>query len=161
MMRYAIMDDYERVKNLFDMNRKVFPHVRNSHLRNRITRKQMIFEDDVAITFHIYKRKGTVGDVTIRKGDVMLHQIVAGNQGDGSAASVLKDFFVKMESPVYLTVRADNARAVNFYHKMGMKQVGTIAWSSGKIDGLIFRYELTDRKGDNHVKQLSSSTRKD
>ena len=140
MLKRAIINNYENVKRLFDLNRKTFPHVRNSHLRNRIIRNQMIFEDDVVITFHKCKRKQKIGNVSLCKGDVMLHQIVAGNPGNGSAARVLKSFIVEMESSVFLTVRSDNDRAINFYRKVGMKEVGTISWSDGKINGLIFCY---------------------
>ena len=52
---------------------------------------------------------------------------------------VIKEFF-NLAGTVYLTVRAENKRANNFYKKIGMKQVGYCNWSNGNMKGKVWKY---------------------
>lgn len=42
---------------------------------------------------------------------------------------------------VWLSVRADNKRAIKFYQKMEFELMGDISWKQGEIKGVIFRLD--------------------
>ena len=54
---YAEDKDFKRVWSIFEQNKEWFPHVRNTHIENRIKWKQCIIEDNVVITFQPYLQK--------------------------------------------------------------------------------------------------------
>ncbi len=39
---------------------------------------------------------------------------------------------------LYLSVRADNQVARDFYQRRGMRVIGTVAWANGSILGLVY-----------------------
>ena len=146
-MNHARSSDFETVMSFFKENRKVFPHVRSDKIKRQIHDRQVILENDVVITYQIYKRKVRLGPigfilgmdgVVASKGDCVLHQIVAKTKGNGSAIEVIRDFFDEVNTNVFLTVRADNERAIRFYNKVGMDRVGLTSWSGGRIPGEIY-----------------------
>ena len=137
-MHHASHTDYDFVMDLFRKNRAVFPHIRTTEIKERIERRQVIVENGIVITYHRVKRLYRIGDVDINKGDCMLHQIVSSTQGDGTAVAVINKFFSWVNASVFLSVRRENQRAIKFYHKVGMSEVGSISWSDGKIPGVIF-----------------------
>ena len=143
-MRYGTIDDFDEAWDYFHSNKEWFPHVRKSHVRNRLDNRQLIIQDNVLITQHEYKRTGPIGrntDVITSKGDYIIHQIIAKNKGSGEASKVLKEYFEHVQSNVFLTVRANNVPANKFYDKVGMKKVGTITWSQGKMPGNVWKYQ--------------------
>ena len=71
-MRLANKKDYEQIKQIFYKHKKWFPHVRTDYMRRMIATNRLIFENEVIITFHHAKRKQTIGDVHVRKGDTIL-----------------------------------------------------------------------------------------
>ena len=141
-MNYATPKDFEEVWAVFEQNKEWFPHVRKSHVRNRLEWGQVIIQDNVLITQQRYKRTGPIGrdtDVTTNIGDYIIHQIVAKNKGTGEAVKVIKEYFDHVYGNVYLTVRAENVPANKFYQKIGMERVGYINWSNGKMKGNVWK----------------------
>jgi len=152
-MNHATKDDIKKIMNIFKANREWFPHVREYHIKTRIGRNQVIFEDDVVITYHLYTRNqplskkdkegNNIGkEVMAEKGDCILHQIVKDKESKSTASAVLQKFFKTVKSnKVYLSVRSENEVAIKFYLKNGMKLVGHTTWSEGKMPGDIYLYE--------------------
>lgn len=141
-MIYATPDDFDSAWEFFDTNKEWFPHVRKSHVRNRLEWGQVIIQDNVLITQQRYKRTGRIGrdsDVTTKMGDHIIHQIIAKNKGTGEAARVIQEYFDHVNTDVYLTVRAENVPANKFYQKIGMERVGYINWSNGKMKGNVWK----------------------
>ena len=144
-MRHATESDYSAVMSLFKDHRETFPHVRTDTIKRQVKNRQVIFMDDVVITYQIYKRSVRLGTVMARKWDCVLHQIVATTQGDGSAERVIRMFLDSVRTNVFLTVRSENRRAVRFYQKIGMERVGSISWAGNKIPGDVFVQRYSGR----------------
>ena len=143
-MYHAVKSDFEKVKEIFYLHKKWFPHVRTDYMKRMIAKKNLILENDVVITYNFYKRKQKIGDVQAFKGDCILHQIVAKTKG--TASDVLQKFFKfvnhnPLGKRVYLSVRSDNEMAKNFYLKNNMKLIGKTSWSKGTLPGDVFVYD--------------------
>jgi|TARA_B100001013_G_C24520322_1_gene406665 hypothetical protein len=143
-MYHAVKSDFEKVKEIFYLHKKWFPHVRTDYMKRMIAKKNLILENDVVITYNFYKRKQKIGDVQAFKGDCILHQIVAKTKG--TASDVLQRFFKfvnhnPLGKRVYLSVRSDNEMAKNFYLKNNMKLIGKTSWSKGTLPGDVFVYD--------------------
>ena len=92
-MNYATIDNFSEVWKIFQDNKQWFPHVRTSHVRNRLSWGQVILQDGVVITQQQYKRNGKIGkdsDVKIEKGDYIIHQIINSNPKNGNAKKVIE-----------------------------------------------------------------------
>lgn len=139
-MRFATAADHPEIMEIFAKHRDVFPHVRNDYVDRMIRKGSVVFDHGVVIAFTIYKRRQPIGidGVIARKGDCILHQIVVDELGSGIATEVFDSFLEYVDTNVYLTVRANNRRAIKFYRREGMQEIGKISWSEGKIHGLIF-----------------------
>ena len=137
-MLFAGEKDFDSIKSVFYKHKKWFPHVRTDYMKRMIAKEQLIYEDCVIITFHHAKRKQNIGDVHIRKGDTVLHQIASEYPGDGNARNIMKEFFEWCPRDVYLSVRSDNLTACKFYDSIGMKVVGKTSWSKGTLPGLVY-----------------------
>jgi len=137
-MYHAVESDFENVKEIFYLHKKWFPHVRTDYMKRMIAKKNLILDNNVVITYNIYKRKQKIGDVQALKGDCILHQIVAKTKG--TASDVLQRFFEFINRRVYLSVRSDNELAKSFYLKNNMKLVGKHNWSNGTLSGDVFVY---------------------
>ena len=140
-MNYATIDNFDEVWNIFQNNKKWFPHVRTSHVRNRLSWGQVILQDGVVITQQQYKRNGKIGkdsDVNVKKGDYIIHQIINSNPSNGNAKKVIEEYFDHVNQNVYLTVRSENIVANRFYEKVGMTKVGYINWSKGEMKGNVW-----------------------
>ena len=143
-MYHAVESDFEKVKEIFYLHKKWFPHIRTDYMKRMIAKKNLILENDVVITYNFYKRKQKIGDVQAFKGDCILHQIVAKTKG--TASDVLQRFFKfvnhnPLGRRVYLSVRSDNEMAKNFYLKNNMKLIGKTSWSKGTLPGDVFVYD--------------------
>jgi|TARA_B100001079_G_C15969803_1_gene322914 RimJ/RimL family protein N-acetyltransferase len=143
-MYHAVKSDFEKVKEIFYLHKKWFPHVRTDYMKRMIAKKNLILENDVVITYNFYKRKQKIGDIQAFKGDCILHQIVAKTKG--TASDVLQRFFKfvnhnPLGKRVYLSVRSDNEMAKNFYLKNNMKLIGKTSWSKGTLPGDVFVYD--------------------
>ena len=120
-------------------DKTIFPHIRSDKIRTLIANQNVILENHVLITYQVYKKKTKLGNVYAEKHDVILHQISNKNRGSGYAEIVIKRFFDYVKSNVFLSVRSENKRACRFYEKVGMKEIGKIAWGSDKqISGKVF-----------------------
>ena len=140
-MNYATIDNFDEVWNIFQNNKEWFPHVRTSHVRNRLSWGQVILQDGVVITQQQYKRNGKIGkdsDVDVKKGDYIIHQIINSNPSNRNAKKVIEEYFDHVNQNVYLTVRSENIVANRFYEKVGMTKVGYINWSKGKMKGNVW-----------------------
>ena len=143
-MYHAVESDFEKVKEIFYLHKKWFPHIRTDYMKRMIAKKNLILENEVVITYNFYKRKQKIGDVQALKGDCILHQIVAKTKG--TASDVLQNFFKfvnhnPLGRRVYLSVRSDNEMAKNFYLKNNMKLIGKTSWSKGTLPGDVFVYD--------------------
>ena len=144
-MNYATINDFDEVWNIFQKNKKWFPHVRTSHVKNRLNWGQVILQDGVVITQQEYKKNGKIGkdsDVSVKKGDYIIHQIINSNPKNGNAKKVIEEYFDHVNQNVYLTVRSENIPANKFYEKVGMTNVGYINWSKGKMPGNVWLKRL-------------------
>ena len=142
-MNHAKETDFETVKEIFYQHKKWFPHIRTDYMKRMIARENLIFDNDVVITYNFYKRKQRIGNVIAQQGDCILHQIAA-KYHNGSASQVLQKFF-EFVNPrrVFLSVRSDNEIAKKFYLKNNMKLVGTTSWARGTLPGDVYLYETS------------------
>ena len=140
-MNHAKETDFEAVKEIFYQHKKWFPHIRTDYMKRMIAKNNLIYDNDVVITYNFYKRKQRIGDVIAQQGDCILHQIAAKNH-NGSASQALQNFFdfVKPRR-VFLSVRSDNEIAKKFYLKNNMKLVGATSWARGTLPGDVYLYE--------------------
>ena len=137
-MIFAVPSDFDKVKSIFYTHKKWFPHVRTDYMKRMIAKQQLILEDGILITFHHAKRKQTIGDVHVRKGDTVLHQIASDSPGSGTAQSILNKFFEYCPRDVFLSVRSDNEKACKFYEQIGMSLVGETSWARGTLPGKVY-----------------------
>ena len=139
-MNHAKETDFESVKEIFYQHKKWFPHIRTDYMKRMIAKENLIFDNDVVITYNFYKRKQRIGDVIAQQGDCILHQIAAKHH-NGSASQALQKFF-EFVNPrrVYLSVRSDNEIAKNFYLRNNMKLVGKTSWAKGTLPGDVYVY---------------------
>ena len=140
-MNHAKETDFELVKEIFYQHKKWFPHIRTDYMKRMIAKENLIFDNDVVITYNFYKRKQRIGDVIAQQGDCILHQIAAKHH-NGSASQALQKFF-EFVNPrrVYLSVRSDNEVAKKFYLKNNMKLVGSTSWAKGTLPGDVYLYD--------------------
>jgi RimJ/RimL family protein N-acetyltransferase len=139
-MNHAKPEQSKEIYDIFRQHGDFFPHIRYDYLQRRISGNQCVYQDGVVINYSIYKKSTRVGTCNIPRGHCMLHQIANGNEGNGNAKKVLKEFLTYIKVPIWLSVRADNQRATNFYEKNGFIRVGTVEWMNGTLAGLIYRY---------------------
>ena len=142
-MNHAKETDFELVKEIFYQHKKWFPHIRTDYMKRMIAKENLIFDNDVVITYNFYKRKQRIGDVIAQQGDCILHQIAA-KYHNGSASQALQKFF-EFVNPrrVYLSVRSDYEIAKKFYLKNNMKLVGTTSWARGTLPGDVYLHETS------------------
>lgn len=142
-MNHATIEDFDEVWKVFQDNKEWFPHVWNTKVKKRLINNELIFQDGIVITYSKSKRNGKIGrdtDVSITKGDYVIHQIINSKQGNGNAEKVIKEYFDHVNQNVYLTVRSENITANKFYEKVGMSMVGNISWSKGTMSGNVWKY---------------------
>ena len=140
-MNHAKETDFESVKEIFYQHKKWFPHIRTDYMKRMIAKENLIFDNDVVITYNFYKRKQRIGDIIAQQGDCILHQIAAKHH-NGSASQALQKFF-EFVNPrrVYLSVRSDNEIAKKFYVKNNMKLIGSTTWAKGTLPGDVYLYD--------------------
>ena len=140
-MNHAKETDFESVKEIFYQHKKWFPHIRTDYMKRMIAKENLIFDNDVVITYNFYKRKQRIGDVIAQQGDCILHQIAAKHH-NGSASQALQKFFDFVNPRrVYLSVRSDNEIAKKFYVKNNMKLIGSTTWAKGTLPGDVYLYD--------------------
>ena len=140
-MNHAKETDFESVKEIFYQHKKWFPHIRTDYMKRMIAKENLIFDNDVVITYNFYKRKQRIGNIIAQQGDCILHQIAAKHK-NGSASQALQNFFEFVKPRrVYLSVRSDNEIAKKFYLKNNMKLVGSTTWAKGTLPGDVYLYD--------------------
>jgi len=141
-LNHADLDDLNEIFQAFYKNKTWFPHIRKDYLRRQIERGNCIFEQGVIITYNEYQKRQRIGTQEAKRGDIILHQILNAQEGSGKAGLILEQFFKLVNKPVWLTVRAENSRAIQFYEKHGMKNVGETSWLGGTMKGVVFLKEV-------------------
>jgi RimJ/RimL family protein N-acetyltransferase len=140
-MNHAKEIDFESVKEIFYQHKKWFPHIRTDYMKRQIAQGNLIYDNDVVITYKFYKRKQKIGEIIAQQGDCILHQIAAKHK-NGSASTALQKFFEFVKPRrVFLSVRSDNEIAKKFYVKNNMKLVGTTTWAKGTLPGKVYLYD--------------------
>ena len=140
-MNHAKEIDFESVKEIFYQHKTWFPHIRTDYMKRQIAQGNLIYDNDVVITYKFYKRKQKIGEVIAQQGDCILHQIAAKHK-NGSASKALQKFFEFVKPRrVFLSVRSDNEIAKKFYVKNNMKLVGTTTWAKGTLPGEVYLYD--------------------
>ena len=110
-------------------------------MKRMIAKNNLVYDNDVVITYNFYKRKQRIGDIIAQQGDCILHQIAAKHH-NGSASQALQKFFEFVKPRrVYLSVRSDNEIAKKFYVKNDMKLVGSTTWAKGTLPGDVYLYD--------------------
>ena len=140
-MNHAKEIDFEAVKEIFYQHKIWFPHIRTDYMKRQIAQGNLIYDNDVVITYKFYKRKQKIGEVIAQQGDCILHQIAAKHK-NGSASKALQKFFEFVKPRrVFLSVRSDNEIAKKFYVKNNMKLVGSTTWAKGTLPGEVYLYD--------------------
>ena len=55
-MNHAKETDFEAVKEIFYQHKKWFPHIRTDYMKRMIAKNNLIYDNDVVITYKFYKR---------------------------------------------------------------------------------------------------------
>lgn len=162
-MNHATLDNLEEIMDVFKQYGDTFPHIRRDKIETMIEFHNVIWEEKVLITYNHYKRKQLVAIMRERgedtgletrhhpvkssyeaqKGDCILHQIAAKNQGDGSGKRVFERFIKYNKGrDIVLSVRSENKRAIEFYKKYGFIKVSKIEWGKTKqVKGEVYLLE--------------------
>ena len=138
-MHKAKIKDYDIIWSTFKRYRNIFPHIRTDYLKRQIKNNNVIFQDGVVIIFGKYKRRGKLGTSQYNKDDVIIHQILNTQIGNGNASRVFEKFLgLTTKCRLLLTVRSANQRAREFYERQNMKVDGNIYWSNGTVQGKVY-----------------------
>ena len=143
-MNHATLDDFEKVYSYYQKYKVWFPYIRTDKLKRVIEEQRCIYEDKVVLTYNIYKRRTRVSynsKVYAEKGEGIIHQMISNERGKGHATKVFEEFFKMIDTNLYLSVRTSNHKAIGFYNKMGMRQVGKTSWGNDTMKGLIYYKE--------------------
>ena len=152
-MNHANLDNLEEIMDVFKQYGDTFPHIRKDKIETMIEFHNVIWEEGVLITYNHYKRKQKVAMMSkknrvlsayeAQKGDCILHQIAAKNQGDGSGKRVFEKFIKYNKGrDIVLSVRTENDRAIKFYKKNGFIKVSDIEWGRDKqVKGQVYLLE--------------------
>ena len=138
-LNIATIKDYANINDIFTQHREYFPHIRKDYIERNIHDENVIYINEVVIIFKKYKRKTKLGSVYALKDNYILHQI-ATKFHDGRASEIFKLFLENLDSKLYLTVRKNNKKAIAFYIKNKMIEVGDISWKENTIPGCVFLY---------------------
>ncbi len=160
-MKHAKIDNFDDIMGVFKQYGDLFPHIRGDKITTMIENNNVVWENEVLITYNWYKRKQKLGlleqddsgiyskiPYEAQEGDCILHQIAAKNQGDGSGKLVFERFLeYNSGRDIILSVRSENKRARSFYEKYGFKIVSDIEWGKEKqVKGKV--YVLDQKRGD-------------
>lgn len=139
MITCASLLDYDEICFILNKYKKdYFPHIRKEYIYNNIKNNKVLFEGGVVIIYNVYKRKQKIGNQLAEKNDVHLKQIFVRERGNKINREVFSRFLNSFNTKIWLSVREENVVARKFYEKNGMKLVGNIFWSTGKIRGCVY-----------------------
>ena len=152
-MNHATMKDFDDIMEVFKQYGDTFPHIRKDKIETMIEFHNVIWEENVLITYNHYKRKQRVAMMSkknrvlsayeAQKGDCILHQIAAKNQGDGSGRKIFERFIdYNKGRDIVLSVRSANKRAIEFYKKYNFIKVSDIEWGKeSQVKGEVYLLE--------------------
>ena len=162
-MNHATIDNLDEIMDVFKQYNKIFPHIRSDKIQRMIESENVVWEEKVLITYNHYQRKQKVGTYEAQKGDCILHQIAAKNQGDGSGKRVFENFMkFNTNRDIVLSVRAANDRAISFYKKYGFIKVSDITWGKeSQVKGEVYLLEQKPlfRYKENNFEEIISYSR--
>ena len=136
-----IVDD---IIDIFKLYPNVFPggyfRFLKAKITNKIEKNEIICENGVVLTWTKYKRKTKISpDVSILKGDIKINQLVNRYQGNGMAKEIFSSFITNHHcTTLYLDVKADNVRAIEFYKKNNFNVIGEKLFGKN-MKGLIMK----------------------
>ena len=162
-MNHSTIDNLDEIMDVLKQYNKIFPHIRSDKIQRMIESENVVWEEKVLITYNHYQRKQKVGTYEAQKGDCILHQIAAKNQGDGSGKRVFENFLhFNRGRDVVLSVRSENDRAISFYKKYGFIKVSDITWGKeSQVKGEVYLLEQKPlyRFRDTHIEEIISYSR--
>jgi hypothetical protein len=150
----------EKSMEIINLYPEIFPHLykQGFKLVKRIKSGNLILEDGVLITFTKYGNSGKISPnakVLKKRGDYIIHQIASDKSVKGSTKKVLDKFveYCRMGGgeSIFLTVRAFNEHARQFYERYGFVYMDDIKWNSketGEIPGVIYKYNLINGRAE-------------
>jgi GNAT superfamily N-acetyltransferase len=150
----------EKSMEIINLYPEIFPHLykQGFKLVKRIKSGNLILEDGVLITFTKYGNSGKISPnakVLKKRGDYIIHQIASDKSVKGATKKVLDKFveYCRMGGgeSIFLTVRAFNEHARQFYERYGFVYMDDIKWNSketGEIPGVIYKYNLINGKAE-------------
>ena len=130
--------------DIFKLYPDVFPggyfRFLKAKIHKKIEKNEIIFKDGVVLTWTKYKRKTNISpDVSILKGDIKINQLVNRYQGNGMAKEIFSTFITNHHcTTLYLDVKADNERAIEFYKKNNFNPIGEKLFGKN-IKGIIMK----------------------
>lgn len=151
----------DKVMAIINLYPEIFPHLHKQgfKLKKYFAKGGVILQDGVVITFSRYGNSGKMSrnaKTYKKKGDFILHQIASDRSVKGATKKVLDEFVTFCKSKtgnhaenLFLTVRAANKRAVDFYERYGFVKDSDIHWTSKKdgiIKGIVYRLKLIPEK---------------
>ena len=140
--KYANNSDLNRITILFKKNKWLSKYEKN-YLKDKVDKKECIYESGVVITFKLVKEKIKVGNINIESNNTLLDQIIRENleQRNNYAHHVLTKFLNCTTGNTYLSVDIDNYRAIRFYEKVNMTKLDEYISKVDKKKKLIFIFE--------------------
>jgi hypothetical protein len=140
--------DVQELINIFKIYPEVFPggyfRFLKGRLYNKIDKNELIYKNGVVLTWTKYKRKTKISpNISILKDEIKVNQLVNKNQGNGMAKYIFSTFINNhSETTLYLDVKADNTRAIEFYKKNNFTIVGEKLFGKSQIPGLIMKRDI-------------------
>lgn len=136
----ASEDQVNEIYGHFYKCREWFPHIRRDYVERNVLSGNVIYDSGIIIIFNQYKRRQRLGTAEAQKGDFILHQILNPHRDvpGPSASEIIQKFCAECRADVYLSVREDNKRAIQFYSKNGFELVSKTSWMNGTLPGLVF-----------------------
>ena len=143
-----IKKDIKDMEKIFKQYPEVFPSgyfkFFNASMAGKIKNKEIEFndKDGVILTWKVYKKSSMLHtkEFPLRPGDVKVNQLVNRTPGNGKAKEIFMKFLKKHKGKnVYLDVRSDNPRAINFYKKNNFKKIGEVVVGKEKLKMTIMK----------------------
>ena len=140
--KYANNSDLNKIIILFKKNKWLSKYEKN-YLKEKVDKKECIYESGVVITFKLVKEKIKVGNINIESNNTLLDQIIRENleQRNNYAHHVLTKFLNCTSGNTYLSVDINNYRAIRFYEKVNMSKLDEYISKVDKKKKLIFIFE--------------------
>lgn len=131
----------KKLEKIFKQYPDIFPRgyyrFFETSMRKKLENKEIIFKNGVILTWKLYKRDPGKNK-PMNKGDLKINQLVNKNQGNGMAKKIFVAFLKKhKDKNIFLDVKKDNKRAIQFYKKNGFKKIGNTKF--GDIQGIIMK----------------------